>query len=127
MIVFEKEDWVKNASCRTFPSELFFPVDKADYLNAPAIDICVQCPVRKKCLDSALRRKEEYGIWGGTIPSERKYIRRNKMLPEEYLNIRCGTPDGFKKHSRIGEEICQSCRTAKTHSDAAKKGHGEKI
>lgn len=34
--------------------------------------ICAGCPVRKECLDYALENEMEYGIWGGTSPTERR-------------------------------------------------------
>ena len=32
--------------------------------------LCVRCPVRRQCLEYGL--EEDYGIWGGTLASERK-------------------------------------------------------
>jgi hypothetical protein len=34
--------------------------------------ICVVCPVREACLREALETCDPWGIWGGTLPSERK-------------------------------------------------------
>lgn len=36
-----------------------------------AIEICKKCPVQKLCADYALTAREPYGIWGGTLPTDR--------------------------------------------------------
>jgi hypothetical protein len=36
-----------------------------------AMKICSQCPVQKLCADYAITAREPYGIWGGTVPSDR--------------------------------------------------------
>ena len=32
--------------------------------------LCARCPVRRECLEYGI--DEDYGIWGGSLPSERK-------------------------------------------------------
>jgi WhiB family redox-sensing transcriptional regulator len=64
--------------CHDFP-EIFYPegpehVRKYDERTAKSI--CNACPVRELCLDYALVAREEYGIWGGLTPSERRLLRR---------------------------------------------------
>lgn len=41
-----------------------------------ARDACFTCPVRLPCLDVALARREQYGIWGGYFPEQRRAIER---------------------------------------------------
>lgn len=41
-----------------------------------ARDACFTCPVRLQCLDYALARREQYGIWGGYFPEQRRAIER---------------------------------------------------
>lgn len=36
-----------------------------------AIQICSKCPVQKLCADYAITAREPYGVWGGTVPSDR--------------------------------------------------------
>lgn len=36
-----------------------------------ALEICNRCPVKKECADYALTASEPFGIWGGTVPSNR--------------------------------------------------------
>lgn len=37
---------------------------------------CFACPARLACLDLALKRREQYGIWGGYFPEQRRAIER---------------------------------------------------
>jgi WhiB family redox-sensing transcriptional regulator len=42
------------------------------------IAICRQCPVRKECLNYALRTNQPSGIWGGLIPRDRAKLRKRR-------------------------------------------------
>jgi WhiB family redox-sensing transcriptional regulator len=77
------EHWTDLAACRAVDPELFFPVST----SGPALDqvaeakrVCASCPVQSDCLAWALRAGESAGIWGGTTPDERRYLRL-KPLP----------------------------------------------
>jgi WhiB family redox-sensing transcriptional regulator len=63
--------------------EIFFP-DGYDNLVKLQIreanDICSQCPLKTECFDYAIEAREEYGIWAGTTPDERREILRAKYL-----------------------------------------------
>lgn len=63
-------------ACRDHPQALFFP-DRSQGPNGsdPAKEICEGCPVRQECLDWALTAPEEFGVWGGTTPTERRRMR----------------------------------------------------
>jgi hypothetical protein len=62
--------------CEKYP-EAFFPEDYGiereaiQELESMAIRICKSCPVQKLCVDYAMTAREPYGIWGGTLPSDR--------------------------------------------------------
>jgi WhiB family redox-sensing transcriptional regulator len=67
--------WLVRAACRGEDPELFFPISAKGPGHAQherAKSICRRCPVRTPCLDYAMRRREEHGIWGGTDPEERR-------------------------------------------------------
>lgn len=75
------EHWTDWAACRRsgVDPEIFFPVSEAGpALNqvAEAKAICARCPVTSECLAWALRAGEPVGVWGGTTPEERRYLRR---------------------------------------------------
>ena len=52
------------AACASHDPELWFSDSPQDAAQAKAI--CRGCPERVPCLSGALRRRETYGIWGGT-------------------------------------------------------------
>lgn len=65
--------WRKNAACIDRP-ELFFPADGERV--APARRICADCPVKKPCLDFAMRTRPEFGVWAGYTANELLGLRR---------------------------------------------------
>lgn len=62
-----------DAACRYAAPEIFFPVSGPPRI-AEARDICARCPVRDACYEHALHH-EEYGVWAGTTPRDRKRLR----------------------------------------------------
>ena len=77
-------DWRHRARCRDVDPELFFPVGTTGPAEAQvqaAKAICANCPVKAECLAWALRVGEPDGIWGGTTPEERRYLRRTAEAP----------------------------------------------
>lgn len=61
--------------CSSMP-DLFFPEDIPDEdVRNEAIQtaksICKTCPIRLTCFEYAMTTGQEYGIWAGTLPSER--------------------------------------------------------
>lgn len=72
------EHWTDLAACRGVDPELFYPVSAtgpAQMQVAEAKEVCAGCPVTADCLNWALRAGEPAGIWGGTTPDERRYLR----------------------------------------------------
>ena len=57
--------WELDAACRDLSTEVFFS-DDVDDIGA-AKRICLACPVRTRCLDAAVERGEQFGIWGGHL------------------------------------------------------------
>jgi WhiB family transcriptional regulator, redox-sensing transcriptional regulator len=56
---------------------LFFRGQGQSRLANQAKAICSGCEVQGQCLEFALRNPEEteFGVWGGTTPSERRRLR----------------------------------------------------
>lgn len=72
-IADEVLDWRDGAPCGTVDAELFFDRAESDtFAEEQAKIICHGCPVADDCLDAAMLGREEYGIWGGMTPAERK-------------------------------------------------------
>jgi WhiB family transcriptional regulator, redox-sensing transcriptional regulator len=66
-------NWRLAAACRSADPELFFPRSgsgKAREQIAEAKVVCAGCPVRRQCLQFALRTRPQ-GIWGGLTELER--------------------------------------------------------
>lgn len=57
--------WESHAACRDLDTAAFFS-DDIDRVGA-AKRVCLGCPVRTHCLDTAVERGERYGIWGGHL------------------------------------------------------------
>ena len=74
--IFTDIEWQYQALCHG-RTDWFFPDRNSDNRNLPLLPserrakaLCARCPVRKECLEYGVA--DEYGIWGGTLPSERK-------------------------------------------------------
>lgn len=49
--------------------------------------VCASCPVREEC--ASLGENEDFGVWGGMTPVERRAAKRFRLLVrEEVLNAR---------------------------------------
>lgn len=74
------ESWQLRAACRGPQAEVFFPPTRAERKDErlererEAKAICRTCPVRRECLDYAMRIREPHGIWGGLNELERKHL-----------------------------------------------------
>jgi WhiB family redox-sensing transcriptional regulator len=68
-------DTVDSVPCEDVPV-IFFPEDlPAGGIRKQAIQmakrLCATCPIQMACFEYALTAKERFGIWGGTLPSDR--------------------------------------------------------
>ncbi|MGW5679030.1 WhiB family transcriptional regulator [Streptomyces sp. NPDC003860] len=66
-------------ACKGEDPDLFFPVgegSRALFQAAEAKAICRTCPLQTTCLEEALQRGEEFGVWGGTDERDRRAMRR---------------------------------------------------
>lgn len=71
-------DWVDDALCAEVGGDAWFPPMRggATLELRMAQEICRQCPVRQECLDFAVANNEQYGVWGGLTPLERRPLVR---------------------------------------------------
>ncbi len=71
----------EDAACTEDDTDIFFP-EGTDVKGKTALAkaICASCPIAAACLQYALATNEEFGIWGGTTPEERKRGRRRTIL-----------------------------------------------
>lgn len=73
--------WERQAACGNCDPEMFFPRPGLTYDTAikDAKRICESCPVEDKCLDYAMKTRQEYGVWGGQSQEERATMRRRRL------------------------------------------------
>lgn len=79
-----ENDWRKRAECRFSDPELFHIIGDENSKPAraqivEARSVCAECPVRRECLDWAIRTQDEYSIAGGKTPNERKSLLRESI------------------------------------------------
>ncbi|MER5887278.1 WhiB family transcriptional regulator [Streptomyces sp. NPDC001941] len=65
---------LQSALCTTVNPEVFFAT--VPFVVEIARRVCERCPVQRACLQGALERGEQYGMWGGLTPEERRELRR---------------------------------------------------
>jgi WhiB family transcriptional regulator, redox-sensing transcriptional regulator len=63
-------DWEDAALCAQVDHEIFFPEKGGS--SREAKQVCRGCVVREPCLEYALRRDEQHGIWAGFSPEDRE-------------------------------------------------------
>lgn len=119
-------DWHHAAAChpdRGHDPALWFPTADANGLRdrrtrteitEPARRICRDCPVRRKCLDDAIGRRETSGVWGG----------KDFQTTPKASSTTCGTQGGYLRHLRRGTEPCTDCRAAHEEFDEHKRQQG---
>ena len=72
--VIRRPAWQRDALCREYPPEMFFPGTGASF--EPAREVCGRCLVREACLAFALEHCESDGMWGGLSGQERRALKR---------------------------------------------------
>jgi WhiB family redox-sensing transcriptional regulator len=58
-------DWQDRAACRDLTPVGFYSDDLDDVSAAKRL--CLTCPVRRACLDTAVANREPAGVWGGHL------------------------------------------------------------
>jgi WhiB family redox-sensing transcriptional regulator len=79
--------WADEALCSAADPEAWFPEHGKGTSTETrmAKAICQMCPVRLECLDYAIGRNEEWGIWGGMTFTERLAEKVRRGLAEVEL------------------------------------------
>jgi WhiB family redox-sensing transcriptional regulator len=80
--VHDNWEWQYEGSCNGVDPESFFLEDNMRGKNKSnkeqrAIAICNTCPVKKACLDHALKVPETYGVWGGMNEESRSKLAKS--------------------------------------------------
>ncbi len=76
--VVDKRDLFLDALCKLSAKhpKFFFPSDGVGV--AKAAQFCAECEVSDLCLEYALERRIEHGVWGGASERERRRILRSR-------------------------------------------------
>ena len=91
------------ALCARWDPELWFSDDPDDINEAKAI--CRGCPALDTCLQGAVDRKEELGVWGAQLFRKG---RPTKWMPRP-PKAPCGTYNAYRRHLRKNEPIDDAC------------------
>jgi WhiB family redox-sensing transcriptional regulator len=71
------------AACRDAPDPDLWFLERGDGAGTAAVKVCAGCPVREACLEAAVRRNEQHGVWGGAGGNRRKALRKHLRNGEE--------------------------------------------
>lgn len=116
--LLESTEWMAQAACLNADTEVFFP-DKGESPDE-AKRICAHCPVVQECLDWALALPADtVGVWGATTVKERRRLRQLGAARADRTPPECGTPAGYARHYRQGEDACDPCKRARTEQKNA--------
>lgn len=110
LVNLDDPSWQEQGTCQTqdVDPEIFYPDAAAD---APrAIAVCGSCPVQTVCLIWAMAHKEQYGIWGGMTPADRR------RLAHEGADITAVRAEQKKERDRT---IVSMHRRRVSHTDIA--------
>lgn len=84
--LLQAKERVGETPCENDPELFFTDPESFNHLRTLkyAVTICRECPVRVECATYAIEAGEEFGVWGGLTPKERKLIRQmpRPRLPE---------------------------------------------
>lgn len=79
-------------ACAGTDPDAFFPtIYTAPWAVRIARRVCASCPMTAECLDAALQRGEQYGIWGGTTPKQRQRIMRQRRADAELALVKAAS------------------------------------
>lgn len=95
-------NWANRGACVNMDTDLFYPDGEKDGAVWTSPDwetprqVCLTCEVRQECLDYAMATDEEFGVWGGYTPDERKALKRHGLRPT-FSDIRTGSRNSIDR------------------------------
>jgi WhiB family redox-sensing transcriptional regulator len=107
-------DWHVSAACATADPNIFFPAGYGERNVKRALAWCNGCSVSSLCLQESIDDWQEYGIFGGKTPAQRRKIAghakyRRRQSPR--LLSPHPSPGAVTRHRRAQEPLCEPCRT----------------
>jgi hypothetical protein len=99
--------WMDQAACKGLPTERFFPDPGEGRKASEAKAICAGCQVQQPCQELAVRAADslesDFGVFGGTVPTERSHLRPNRFPePSAYRQDRAVAERAHELASRVG-------------------------
>jgi WhiB family redox-sensing transcriptional regulator len=80
----DPREWLERALCRSMGPAQFFAESRDNRCYDAVKTLCKRCPVRAECLDSCMEQEpvlsQEYGLWGGLTPKERRRVTRYAVV-----------------------------------------------
>lgn len=70
------ENWADYVLCANIPTNVFFPSTGAGVEEARKI--CAECPVKEPCLEFALTKRIDHGVWGGVSERGRRRLLKQR-------------------------------------------------
>lgn len=67
--------------CQTSDPDLWFSDFEEKSKYRVAKEFCNRCPVRRQCLEYALANEEQFGMFGGKTPRERRELLKTRKSP----------------------------------------------
>ena len=87
--IYDPQEWAADAACLSDdvdPEVFFHPEGESGQARrdreVEAKAVCAGCGIRATCLEYALERREQYGVWGGKGEDERAELRRARRRRE---------------------------------------------
>jgi hypothetical protein len=83
LVLREALDAVGPVACQTTDTEAWWPDGKDSRRPAArmAVEACRRCAAAGPCLAYAIAADHRYGIWGGTLPEDRRAMRWRNLPP----------------------------------------------
>jgi WhiB family redox-sensing transcriptional regulator len=103
----DSSPWEAYALCRDYNGDDWFPVGTGaltDLKYEEVRKVCNRCPVSEQCLQESLERGDEWGMFGGLTPNERKAMRAPKPTKT------CLVCDEQFEPSRATQSTCTPCQ-----------------
>jgi WhiB family redox-sensing transcriptional regulator len=76
-LAMRRPSWWSSAACKGHDLKLFFPDPRSNNYDT-ARAICAGCTVVEDCLAAALERGDQFGMFGGKSPQERKQLLQDR-------------------------------------------------
>ena len=101
-----KTDWHGDALCGGAADYLFFPAEETEArLTKVRSLFCDLCPVKAKCLNSALINQDT-GFWGGTSTATRRAMSRTRHRAKCPA---CGSKSMIETVGDTPYQVCIAC------------------